>query len=360
MNHFWLLGILLLVVAVGALTAVFAAPRPAPTASVALTENSSNPTTNGPLDEPLADEAPLAAALSNETDQRVISITNGVKHGLPLEEILGGEPPPDGIPSIDDPKFVNVDEAGTYLNDDSPGLAVSLNGLDRFYPYQILVWHEIVNDTFADQRVLITYCPLCFSGVVYDPLVNGQRVEFGTSGKLWQSNLVMYDRLTQSYWSQVLGEAIRGDLTGTKLATVPSDITRFGLWKTAYPQGQVLSIETGTNRDYQNDPYGDYYTTPGTYFPVASENDTRLDQKELILGLVIDGQAKAYWPPAIKKAGEITDEFNGQTIIARYEPTLDAVRLFSKQPDGTLTRLNPLAGFWFSWVAAHPQSALYK
>ena len=355
MNHFFVFGVLVLLVAAAALTAGFAYPRPALTTPVALTDIAAAPTAQN-----RSSEAPANAPPVSRLDQRAISVTDGIKHSVPLEEILGGGPPQDGIPSINDPKFVGIKEAATFVNDQSPGIAVSFNGFDRFYPYQILVWHEIVNDTFADQRVLVTYCPLCFSGVVYDPLVNGQRVEFGTSGKLWQSNLVMYDRLTQSYWSQVLGEAIKGDLTGTKLATVPSDITKFGLWKTAYPQGQVLSLETGTNRDYQNDPYGDYYTTPGTYFPIAGENDPRLDQKELILGLVIDGQAKAYWPPAVKAAGEITDEFNGRTIIARYEPELDAVRLFEKLPDGTLERLNPLAGFWFSWVAAHPQSALYK
>lgn len=308
----------------------------------------------------------LVPAVSNQEDlelsaisERPIMITERIKHSVPLAEILGGGPPKDGIPSIDNPRFVSVSEAAKFLSDDEPGLALSLNGVDRFYPYQILVWHEIVNDTFNGQRVLITYCPLCFSGVVYDPLVQGERVEFGTSGKLWQSNLVMYDRKTESYWSQILGEGIKGEMTGARLKILPSDITKFGLWRAAYPQGQVLSRDTGALRVYGNDPYGNYYTTPGVFFPV-SNRDERLDEKEFILGIVIDGQAKAYWPAAIKEKSEVTDEFAGKTIVAKYEANLDAVRLFEKKADGTLARINPLAGFWFSWVAAYPNTALLK
>lgn len=321
------------------------------------------PTPAGPPVVPNKANLPVnpPAALTDETAMSVrpITITNGIKHSVPLEEIIGGGPAKDGIPSIDKPKFWTVAEANKIYKEEEPGLAFSLNGINRFYPYQILVWHEIVNDTFAGQRVLITYCPLCFSGIVFDPVVGGERVAFGTSGKLWQSNLVMYDRKTQSYWSQILGEAIKGEMTGVKLAVLPSDITRFGLWKAQYPNGQVLSRDTGAARVYGSDPYGDYYTTPGTYFPVKHRDD-RLADKEFILGLVADGQAKAYWPPAIKAKGEITDMFAGKTIVARYEPELDVTRLYKKNTDGTLKRLTPLVSFWFSWAAAYPTTELYK
>src|SRR3989338_11312230 len=159
MNHLFVFGVLVLLVAAAALTAGFADPRPALITPVALTDIAP---------APAIENGSSGAPLISRLDQRAISVTNGIKHSVPLEEILGGGPPQDGIPSIDDPKFVGIKEAATFVNDQSPGIAVSFNGFDRFYPYQILVWHEIVNDTFADQRVLVTYCPLCFSGVVYD------------------------------------------------------------------------------------------------------------------------------------------------------------------------------------------------
>lgn len=297
---------------------------------------------------------------------REILITDGVKHSVPLADIVGGGPPKDGIPSIDDPQFVSVNEAADFLTDEEPGIAFSLNGISRFYPYQILVWHEIVNDTFpatssgqVGQRALITYCPLCLSGIVFDPMVQGERVEFGTSGRLWESNLVMYDRKTDSLWSQILGEAIVGDMTGTQLTILPSDITRFGEWKAVHPDGEVLSRDTGALRFYGDDPYGDYYTSPGTYFSVSAQDD-RLFEKDFVLGIIIDGQAKAYYPPAIQEQGEIVDQFAGRTIVGQYEADLDVVRLYEQKENGELERINPVAGFWFSWVAAHPETALFK
>jgi hypothetical protein len=288
-----------------------------------------------------------------------IMITDGVKHSVPLDEILGGGPPKDGIPSIDNPKFVSPADASKFLDDNEPGIALEVGSTARFYPFQILVWHEIVNDTIDGQRLLVTYCPLCLSGIVFDPIVNGERVEFGTSGKLWNSNLVMYDRKTDSLWSQILGEAIVGEMTGMQLKVLPSDMIRFREFKKLHTNGMVLSRDTGATRFYGQDPYGDYYTTPGTYFPVGKKDD-RLGDKDFILGIVINGKAKAYWPEAMKKAGEITDRFEGKEIVARYEKDIDAVRLFEKKADGTVERINPFGAFWFSWVAAHPDTELLK
>ena len=292
------------------------------------------------------------------TETGEIMETDGVKHSVDLSEIRGGGPPKDGIPSIDDPKFVVASEAD-FITDEEPGIAVEVDGIARFYPFQILVWHEIVNDVFNDKRVLVTYCPLCISGIVFDPVVNGERVEFGTSGKLWQSNLVMYDRKTDSLWSQILGEAIVGDQTGTKLEVLPSDQMRFGEWKKQNPNGEVLTRDTGAVRFYGTDPYGDYYTRPGTIFRTRADDD-RLEDKDFVLGIVDGNQAKAYLPESIKAKGEIEDKFAGKTIVVRYEVDLDVVRIFEKKADGTLIRINPFPSFWFSWVAAHPDTELYK
>src|SRR3989338_4957258 len=291
--------------------------------------------------------------------EKEIMVTNGVKHGAPLDSILGGAPPKDGIPSIDRPKFISIGEASKQLPDTEPGLALEIGSVNRFYPFQILVWHEIVNDTINGKRVLVTYCPLCLSGIVFDPVVAGERVEFGTSGKLWNSNLVMYDRKTDSLWSQILGEAIAGEMTGTRLEILPSDQIRFGDWKRLRPEGEVLSRDTGTTRFYGQDPYGDYYTSPGTYFPVSKKDD-RLSDKDFVLGIVVNNKTKAYFPPAIKTKGEVIDEFQGKTIIGRHEKELDVVRLFEKKADGTFERINPFGAFWFSWVAAHPETELFK
>jgi len=291
--------------------------------------------------------------------EKEIMVTNGVKHSVPLDFILGGGPPKDGIPSIDRPKFISISEAGKQLSDTEPGLALEIGNVNRFYPFQILVWHEIVNDTIGGKRVLVTYCPLCLSGIVFDPVVAGEQVEFGTSGKLWNSNLVMYDRKTDSLWSQILGEAIVGEMTGAKLMVLPSDMVRFGDWRKLNPSGEVLSRDTGAIRFYGQDPYGDYYTSPGTFFPV-DKKDSRLSEKEFVLGVVVNGKAKAYWPPAVKKRGMVEDVFQGKTIVAQYEKDIDAVRLFEKKSDGTFERINPFGSFWFSWVAAHPDTELLK
>lgn len=288
-----------------------------------------------------------------------IMVTDGTKHSVPLNEILGGGPGKDGIPPIDNPKFISIAEANKQLTDTNPGIALEIDGDARFYPFQILVWHEIVNDVIDGKRVLVTYCPLCLSGIVFDPVVSGEQVEFGTSGKLWNSNLVMYDRKTDSLWSQILGEAIVGEMTGTKLEVLPSDMMRYENFKKIHTAGRVLSRDTGAVRFYGQDPYGDYYTTPGTYFPVGAKDD-RLEEKDFILGIVVNSRAKAYWPEAIKVAGEITDQFEGKTIVARYEKEIDAVRLYEKKTDGSLERINPFGAFWFSWVAAHPETELYR
>lgn len=298
-------------------------------------------------------------AVADNRTAKEIMMTDGVKHSIPLSEIIGGGPSKDGIPPIDHPKFGPIPQADSFLKDSDPGIALDIDGVSRFYPFQILVWHEIVNDMINGKRVLVTYCPLCLSGIVFDPVVKGEQVEFGTSGKLWNSNLVMYDRKTDSLWSQILGEAIVGEMTGTRLEILPSDQIRFGDWKKLHPTGEVLSRDTGAARFYGQDPYGDYYTAPGTYFPVGKK-DSRLGEKEFILGIVINGKAKAYWPPAIKKAGKVEDIFQGRTIVAQYEKDIDAVRLFEKKPNGELERINPFGAFWFSWVAAHPDTELLK
>jgi len=291
--------------------------------------------------------------------EKEIMITDGVKHTLPLDEILSGCPSKDCIPSIDNPVFETVNDANDWLSEDDIGLALSIDGTERFYPYRILVTHEIVNDTINGKRVLVTYCPLCFTGIVFDPVVKGERVEFGVSGKLWNSNLLMYDRKTDTLWSQVTAEAVVGEQTGAELDVIPSDITKFGLWSNEHPTGESLSRDTGRFSTYKSIPYGGDLTNIKPFFPLSNEDD-RLPETAFVLGIVLDGQAKAYLFDAVKNAGKIEDSFAGHSIVASYSADTDAVRIFEKLEDGTLERLPSIPVFWFSWAATHPETELLK
>lgn len=288
------------------------------------------------------------------TSKREVLITDGVKHSIPLNEILSGGPAKDGIPSIDDPQFTNA--ANADLGDDAIGLGIEVNGDARFYPYEILVWHEIVNDTVGGEAILVTYCPLCATGIVFDRRVNDEVQEFGVSGRLWQSNLLMYNRAKneddESLWSQVLGEAVLGVNTGEKLGIVRSSTVRFGDWKREHPDTRVLTRDTGHVRAYGVDPYGDYYTN-GTVSFGATFNDDRLHPKAYVLGVEINGNFKAYDIDALK-VGETIDTFEGETITIT-KSSIDAVTM---EVDGN--DLPYVGGFWFSWLAVHPNTELFK
>ena len=303
-----------------------------------------------------------ASKTASSFTTREIMVTGGVRHSIPLNEIIAGGPPKDGIPPIDNPKFISVREAEEWLGDREPGIAFSRGNTHRFYPYLILVWHEIVNDIVGGERVLVTYCPLCLTGFVLDPLVKGERVEFGTSGKLWKSNLVMYDRKTNSLWPQVLAEAAVGEMTGTKLTILPSDQVRYGEWKKKHPRGEVLSRDTGAIRAYGRYPYagGDYFGVDGLSLNLVNPKDTRLPNSAYVFGITVNGKTKAYHTEAVKRKGVVTDKFAGETFILRHDRELDVIRMFRKLPDGNEERINPISGFWFSWSAVHPDTELYK
>lgn len=292
--------------------------------------------------------------------EQALSPGSETKRSIPSEEIISGGPPKDGIPSIDNPKFISLEEASAWLKDNEPGIVFSKGNTHRFYPYQILVWHEIVNDTVQGERVLITYCPLCLSGFVFDPLVKGERVEFGTSGKLWKSNLVMYDRKTDSLWPQILGQAVAGEMTGTTLPLLPSDQMLYKDWKKQFPTGQVLSRDTGTERFYGSNPYGDYFSVTNLSLSLAKPKDTRLPNDAFVFGIVINGKAKAYSVETVKQKGTVEDVFEDTDIILEHDKEQDVVRMFESLPDGKRERINPFSAFWFSWAAAHPETELLK
>ena len=321
-----------------------------------------------------------------------IMITNGQKHIVPLDKIKGGGPPKDGIPSIDNPKFVPVSES-QFVPDTTFVIGLDINGEKRAYPLFIMVWHEIVNDSVGGVPVAVTYCPLCFTNQVFERVIDGKEVEFGTSGKLYNSNLVMYDRLTDSYWSQALGVAITGELTGYELKRIPFDVISWADWKTLHPDTLVLTTETGHIRSYGVDPYGDYYTDPRIIFPVEHEDD-RMHPKEIILGFYEEEVYKAYKQEDVESAIVINDKINTQSMMLvslfsgdsrAFDRTVDGkvltfdfvddviIDLESKSKwnyDGVaisgsmegiqLVRLPFNPGFWFEWVAFHPDTEVYE
>ena len=331
-----------------------------------------------------------------ESGSREVTETDDVMHSIPLDEVMIGNPTENSTPAIVEPEFESVLAADQYLDDNGFGLAVEVKGQYRFYPYQILVWHEIVNDTFNNQDLLVTFSPLTFSGLVFKREVNLERVEFGTSGKLWNSNLLMQDNMTSSLWSQVLKEAVVGELTGTKLALYPSLTISWMDFKTSFPYGEVLSSDTGFNRDYTQDPYEleNYYESSSIWFPLSNDDD-RLHAKTIVFGLEAYASFKAYPKDEIESTGIVNGQVGDQSVLITWDPEFNTVRGFSRQlgqevltftqgedfliDDQTSSLWNydgeAVGGdywseqldvlilensFWFSWAASHPETEIFE
>jgi hypothetical protein len=241
-----------------------------------------SPTTPAPT------SAPSAATVTGGPREDVPSALTDIGNpDLPAplvdtERIISGGPPPDGIPPIDAPRFVPAAEAD-WVGEDEAVIALDLGGEHRAYPVQILMWHEIVNDVVAQRPVAVTYCPLCNSALAFDRQVGERLLTFGTSGRLYLSALVMYDRQTESLWSQVERTAIAGVLTGTELDLIPVTMVRWADWRTAHPDGLVLSRETGFSRDYGRNPYVGYDAVGNEDTFLDAAVDGRFPAKERIV-----------------------------------------------------------------------------
>jgi len=273
---------------------------------------------------------------------------------VPVEEIVSGGPQKDGIPSLENPAFVTAAEA-TFLNGRDRVLGISLNGVTRAYPIRILNYHEIVNDTLNGEPIVITYCPLCGSGMAFEATVDGRAFEFGVSGLLYNSDVLMYDRLTGSLWSQLKSMAVTGPMKGTRLTPVVLSHTSWADWRRRYPQSEVLTTDTGYRRDYRVDPYPSYGRSGKLYFPVA-ETSTRYRRKELVMGLEIDEQFKAYALIELEKGpGRFTDEFQGR----EFEVLFDAENRTARILDGNGNEIPTTIAFWFAWYAFHPDTEIY-
>jgi len=276
------------------------------------------------------------------------------KSKIDLNKLRQGCPVKDCIPAIDNPKFIRASEAEqkNQIEDTDVVFAISHKGVARAYPQRILNWHEIVNDTVSGDPVIITFCPLCGTAIGFERPAD---TTFGVSGKLVNSNLVMYDRKTQTLWQQLGGEAIVGKLVGEKLKPFPVDTLLWRDWNKLHPDTQVLSQDTGYSRDYSVYPYGSYEQDRSVYFPAEGESDTRLHPKEIVWGVEVNGKFKAYGDKQLAEVGGLEEIFNGvQLSIIRNKE--GQVRITKE--DGS--PIIPDRSMWFAWVSFHPDTELFK
>lgn len=242
------------------------------------------------------------------------------RHTVPLDEIISGGPGKDGIPAIDEPKFRPLD-VSDWLIDREPVIAFGIGDDWRAYPIQILVWHEIVNDTVDGIPVAITFCPLCHTSIVFDRRLDGRTLDFGTTGNLRHSDLVMYDRQTETWWQQATGQAIVGELAGSQLEFLPSQLISWEQFRSEHPEGQVLSRETGHPRDYDRNPYPGYDRVDSDPFLLEDRTliDGRLSPKVRILGIVLDEEAVAYPFPFLEQNPAVNDEIGGTPVVVLWQ-----------------------------------------
>lgn len=277
------------------------------------------------------------------------------KSSIPVEEIKSGGPPKDGIPAIDNPKFLKASE--TSLKKQARILGVYENGIAKAYPIAILNYHEIVNDHFGEQAVVITYCPLCGSGIAFDAQINEEVLTFGVSGLLYNSDVLLYDRQTESLWSQLKYEAVTGELKGEILKILNTANTTWKAWKDKHPTTLVLSEDTGFNRDYSRDPYPNYEQNQQLYFPVSNVNDL-FEPKERVIGLEINGKSKAYPFSELKKLkGKVLENsFEGQELKITYNSQAQSAEIL----DENGKQIPAVTNFWFAWFAFNPETEVYE
>jgi thiol-disulfide isomerase/thioredoxin len=365
----------------------------------------------------LLDEQALGRTLHDDLGVTVNTAVGGAVAPAPLvypARIVSGGPPPDGIPPLDHPRFQAAGSVG-WLAPAEPVAAVQVGGQAKAYPLQILAWHEIVNDTVGGLPVAVSYCPLCNTAITWRrPLADGAVTTFGTSGKLYQSNLVMHDRATGSLWPQALGQAVIGPLTGQRLARVPTQIVSWAAFRTSFPRGQVLSRDTGFRRPYGHSPYVGYDAKGATPFLFDGKVDPRLGATERVLGLTVGGRHLAVPYPRLATRAQhgvsmadldlagapllvvwragTTSALDRESIAGSRD--VGAAAAFSRRLGGRVLSFTvgagrvrdeqtgsvwdqfgratagPLAGsrltpaeatdsFWFDWAAFHPDTAVW-
>lgn len=405
-----------------AVSALVPSASPTPTAAVSALVPSASPTPTAAVSAliptPVLESCDDCNAYGVEVDPNYEESLTGIFtpiwetdfrfHTVPYDEIISGGVGRDGIPPIDEPRFVSVAEADEWLADAEPVIALELNGEAKAYPLQILTWHEIVNDELGGVPVTATYCPLCNSAIVFERVLDGVVHDFGVSGFLRNSDLIMWDRQTQSWWQQLTGEAIAGELAGAQLRFVPAQLVSWATFAGEYPNGLTLD-RPGFTRPYGTNPYVGYDNLDTQPFLFLQPTDPRLPAKLRVAAVEIDGDAVAFPYSVLAEERVVHHEVGGEEIVVFFEfgttsalgrgsipnaedvgatgvfrPGLDGERLrFTLDGDairdeGTGSTWNvlgravsgPLAGrqlervpaqdhLWFAWAAFKPHTTVY-
>lgn len=246
--------------------------------------------------------------------------TNFCRHSIAYDEIQSGGPPRDGIPPIDAPSFASAASADRWLEDVEPVIALEVKGVARAYPLQILIWHEIVNDEINGVPVAVTFCPLCYAAVVFiRPTIEGQELTFGTTGNLRRSDMIMWDRQTESWWQQFEGLGIVGSLTGTKLEIVPASIVSWKSFKSAHPEAKVLSRDTGVDRPYGRNPYVGYDDVSKKPFLYKGKVGKGLAPMEHIVGVDRGSIARAYSLALLRSKRVLHDQLENEKLVVFWQ-----------------------------------------
>ncbi len=351
-----------------------------------------------------------AEFMSNYVDADLVHPDSGLatdfcRHSVDYDEILSGGPPPDGIPPIDNPILESLSDGDAWLADVQPVLSLVVGDEAKAYPLAILTRHEIVNDEISGIPVAVTFCPLCNAGIVFDRTVNGEALRFGVSGNLRNSDLIMWDNKTLSWWQQFTGEAIVGELTGTQLGFLPAQLVAWKDFKEAYPHGVVLSTR---GQSYGNNPYTRYDSSEDPFLFLGTP-DRRLSATERVLGYAPGDVAVAYPLTLIAEVGVIEDRVGDQEVVIFYEPgqvsaldrtviaesrevgsaamfipAVEGQKLTFRYIDGVIVdnetgsewdvfgraisgelvgaQLEPILShvhFWFAWAAFRPETTVY-
>jgi len=345
--------------------------------------------------------------LTNSPEWPITDFTN---RSVEFSEILSGGPPKDGIPSIDEPVFVTASDVEDWLADNEPVIALAHGDEAKAYPLQILTWHEIVNDKIGERPVTVTFCPLCNASIVFDRTIDGVVYDFGTTGRLRLSDMVMYDRQTESWWQQFTGEGIIGKMNGVTMLQVPSTIVSFATFREQYPDGKVLSLETGYKRNYGRNPYPGYDDINASPFLFRGKTDDRLPPMERVLSVRIEETTQLFALSDLAVEPVVNTEVGGQNVVvfafeeaasaldkrsisksraipaaAAFEAKLNNRSLTFELKDGQavdretgsrwsifgIAEAGPLAGkslsqidggvhFAFAWLAFDPQAGIFK
>ena len=296
----------------------------------------------------------MAAAKEGSGRRRVspFDLSNAT---VPKGEIHSGGPAKDGIPALSKPRLIAAG-AATYLKPADRVIGVVIEGEARAYPIRILNYHEIVNDVLSGKPIAVTYCPLCDSAAAFDRETPRGLRDFGVSGLLYNSNVLMYDRdeKAESLWSQLRTEAVAGVQVRNRLKLLPLELTSWSDWQSRHPATTVLSSKTGHGRDYSHSPYDSYFSTPQLMFPVEPSSD-RLPTKEKVLGVLAGGKMRAYPRSAFgQEQRRVEGELAGNRFVVEYNAEADSLRII--KADEGVTWVYSL---WFSWYAMHPGTEVF-